>query len=62
MELLTTLTKTIDGRVSTWRFVKTPDGLCSIGGNYKLLQYRSEFSMNKSKAWFLSKGYTEVAA
>ena len=46
-----------DGRISNWRFVKTDEGYCSIGGNYKILQYKSEFSMNKSKDWFVSKGY-----
>ena len=62
MEVLCTLTKSIDGRTSNWRFVKTAEGLCAIGGNYKLVQYRSEYSMNKSKQWFLDKGYTEVTA
>jgi len=58
MQLLFTLSKKMDdGRVSNWRFVKTDDGFCSIGGNYKLLQYKSEFGMNKSKDWFMSKGY-----
>ena len=42
MEVLFTLTKTIDGRVSNWRFVKVDDGYCAIGGNYKLLQYRNQ--------------------
>ena len=62
MEVLATLTKTIDGRVSTWRFCKMAEGLCAIGGNYKLVQYRNEWSMNKSKQWFLDKGYAEVVA
>ena len=62
MEVLFTLTKQIDGRTSNWRFIKTPEGLCSIGGNYKLVQYRSEYAMNKSKQWFLDKGFTLVSA
>jgi len=58
MEVLFTLTRQMDdGRISNWRFVKTDEGYCSIGGNYKILQYKSEFSMNKSKDWFVSKGY-----
>ncbi len=58
MEVLFTLTKNIDGRQSNWRFVKVQEGYCAIGGNYKLVQYRSQSGMEKSKAWFLDKGYT----
>ena len=58
MEVLFTLTRQMDdGRISNWRFVKTDEVYFSIGGNYKILQYKSEFSMNKSKDWFVSKGY-----
>lgn len=58
MTLLFTLTKSMsDGRTSNWRFIQTPDGLCSVGGNYKLLQYRNEAGMTKSRDWFISKGY-----
>jgi len=63
MQVLTTLTKTMEGgRVSTWRFVQLPEGYCSIGGNYKLLQYRSKAAMDKSISWYLSKGYKPVGA
>ncbi len=62
-QVLTTLTKTMeDGRVSTWRFIQTTEGYCSVGGNYKLLQYRDKASMEKSVKWYLSKGYTQVQA
>ena len=50
-----------DGRVSTWRFIQTTEGYCSVGGNYKLLQYRDKASMEKSIKWYLSKGYTQVS-
>ena len=63
MKIIATLTKTMDeGRVSTWRFVQLPEGLCAIGGNYKLLQYRDESAMKRSRAWFESKGYKPVVA
>lgn len=59
----TTLTKTMDdGRVSTWRFIQTSEGYCSVGGNYKLLQYRDKAAMEKSIKWYLSKGYSVVTA
>ena len=58
MEVLFTLTKQIDGRTSNWRFIKVDEGFAAIGGNYKLVQYRSEWAMNKSKTWFMDKGYT----
>ena len=61
MKVITTLSKNIEGRQSTWRFVQMPEGFCAIGGNYKLLQYRDESAMNRSKEWFLSKGYSVVA-
>ena len=62
-QVLSTLTKTMeDGRVSTWRFIQTTEGFCSVGGNYKLLQYRDKASMEKSVKWYLSKGYTQVQA
>jgi hypothetical protein len=61
MELMFTLTKNIDGRTSNWRFVKIDDGFCAIGGNYKLLQYRNKAGLEKSKAWFMEKGYTQVS-
>ena len=57
MEVLFTLTKQIDGRTSNWRFIKVDEGYAAIGGNYKLVQYRSEWAMNKSKTWFMDKGY-----
>ena len=61
--VISTLSKTMDdGRVSTWRFIQTDEGYCSVGGNYKLLQYRSKAAMDKSIAWYVSKGYTPVAA
>lgn len=58
MEVIATLTKKLDDRTSTWRFVKTPEGYCAIGGNYKLVSYRSQAAMEKSKQWFLAKGFT----
>jgi hypothetical protein len=61
METLFTLTKNIDGRTSNWRFVKVDGGYCAIGGNYKLLQYRNEAGLQKSKAWFMEKGYAQVS-
>ena len=61
MEVITTLTKQLDDRTSTWRFVKFPEGYCAIGGNYKLVSYRSEAAMKKSIAWFASKGFTAAA-
>ena len=61
MEVLFTLTKNIDGRTSNWRFVKVDDGYCAIGGNYKLLQYRNQAGLEKSKKWFLEKGYAQVS-
>ena len=58
-----TMSKTMEGgRVSTWRFVQTDEGFCAIGGNYKLLQYRTESAMRKSIEWYASKGYKPVAA
>ena len=61
MEVLFTLTKNIDGRTSNWRFVKVDDGYCAIGGNYKLIQYRNESGMEKSKKWFMEKGFALVS-
>ena len=58
MEIITTLTKQIDDRKSTWRFVKTPEGYCAIGGNYKLVSYRSKSAMDRSIKWFTDKGFT----
>ena len=59
--IISTLSKTMDdGRVSTWRFIQTDEGYCSVGGNYKLLQYRNQAGLEKSKKWFLEKGYTQV--
>ena len=61
--VITTMSKTMDdGRVSTWRFIQTDEGFCSVGGNYKLLQYRTKAAMDKSIAWYASKGYKAVAA
>ena len=60
--IIATMSKTMDdGRVSTWRFIQTDEGYCSVGGNYKLLQYRSKAAMDKSIAWYVSKGYAQVA-
>ena len=60
--VLSTVRKSMDdGRVSTWRFVQTDEGYCAIGGNYKLLQYRTKAAMDKSIAWYCSKGYALVA-
>ena len=39
----------------------TDEGFCSVGGNYKLLQYRTKAAMDKSIAWYASKGYKAVA-
>ena len=61
MQIITTLSKQLDDRVSTWRFVKFPEGYCAIGGNYKIVSYRSEAAMKKSLAWFQSKGFKSVA-
>ena len=61
MTVLHTLTKKLDGdRQSTWRFVEIEGTYCAIGGNYKLVSYRSEAAMKKSIAWFASKGYATV--
>ena len=61
MTIIQTLTKQLEDRKATWRFVQTPDGdYCSIGGNYKIISYRSEAAMKKSIAWFLSKGFTNA--
>ena len=61
--VLQTLTKTMDdGRVSTWRFIQTTEGYCSVGGNYKLHQYSDKAAMEKSIKWYLSKGYSVVTA
>ena len=62
MNIVTTLSKKIDSdSTSTWRFIETPDGYCAIGGNYKLISFRNEYSMKKSIKWFTSKGYKTVA-
>ena len=58
MKVLATLTKQIEDRTSTWRFIETPEGFCAIGGNYKLVSYRNKAAMRKSYAWFKSNGYT----
>ena len=60
MQVLATLTKQIGDRTSTWRFVETPEGFCAIGGNYKLVSYRSKDAMKKSYKWFQSNGYAAV--
>ena len=60
MKVLFTLSKQIDDRTSTWRFIQTDEGFCAIAGNYKLLSYRNKYGMEKSKKWFMSKGYTLV--
>ena len=57
MTIVHTLTKKLDDRTSTWRFVQTPEGYCAIGGNYKLISFRNEAAMKKSIAWFASKGF-----
>lgn len=58
MTIIHTLTKQLEDRTATWRFVQTPDGdYCSIGGNYKIISYRSKAAMTKSYNWFLSKGF-----
>lgn len=62
IDIITTLSKKIDDEsVSTWRFVKTPEGFCALGGNYKLISFRNEFAMKKSIKWFASKGYKAAA-
>ena len=61
MNLVHTLSKKLDGdRKSTWRFVEIEGAYCAIGGNYKLVSYRSKAAMDKSIAWFASKGYATV--
>ena len=60
MTLLFTLTKDVTDRTSNWRFIQTPEGYCAIGGNYKLVSFRSEAAMNKSKNWFMSKGFAII--
>ena len=61
--IITTISKQMEeGRTSTWRFIRTPEGFCAMGGNYKLLPYRDEAAMKKSLKWFESKGYKPVAA
>ena len=53
------LPKNIDGRTSNWRF-ESGRGYCHRG-QLKLLQYLSKSRMEKSKKWFLEKGFTVVA-
>ena len=60
MKVIATLTKQIEDRTSTWRFVETPEGFCAVGGNYKLISYRSKAAMNKSYKWFVGNGYTRA--
>ena len=60
MEVLFTLTKQIEDRKSTWRFIKVDEGYAAIGGNYKLVSYRSKNAMEKSKKWFMDKGFALV--
>ena len=60
MEVLFTLTKQIEDRKSTWRFIKVDEGYAAIGGNYKLVSYRSKNAMEKSKQWFMDKGFALV--
>ena len=61
MKVLFTLSKQMDDdRTSIWRFVQTDEGFWAIAGNYKLLSYRNKFGMDRSKKWFMSKGYTLV--
>ena len=61
MNVVQTLTKQLDDRVATWRFVEVDGQYCAIGGNYKLVSYRSEAAMKRSIAWFNSKGFTAAA-
>ena len=60
MQVLFTLTKQIEDRKSTWRFIKVDEGYAAIGGNYKLVSYRSKGAMEKSKKWFMDKGFALV--
>ena len=60
MNIVHTLSKKLDDRISTWRFVEVEGKFCAIGGNYKLISYRSEAAMKKSIAWFASKGYATI--
>ena len=63
MTHLFTMTKQLpDGRASNWRFIDTPDGLCALGGNKKVLTYRNRVGLDKSVAWFKTKGYSVVPA
>ena len=57
MQVLFTLSKQLEDRKSTWRFIKVDEGYAAVGGNYKLVSYRSESAMQKSKQWFIDKGY-----
>ena len=61
MRVIATLSKDIDGRTSTWRFLDIDGDYCALGGNYKLVQYRTKYGMDKGLKWFLAKGYTKVA-
>ena len=61
MTVLHTLSRQLEGdRKSTWRFVEIEGAYCAIGGNYKLVSFRSKAAMDKSIAWFASKGYATV--
>ena len=60
MNIVHTLSKKLEDRTSIWRFVEVDGKFCAIGGNYKLISYRSEAAMKKSIAWFASKGYATI--
>ena len=61
MNVVTTMTKTNDDQTFTWRFCETPEGFCAVGGNYKLISYRSQAAMDRSIKWFESKGFVIAA-
>ena len=60
MEVLFTLSKQLEDRKSTWRFIKVDEGYAAVGGNYKLVSYRSKAAMQKSYKWFIGNGYARA--
>jgi hypothetical protein len=60
MTIISTMTRKDADKTFTWRFVQTPEGYCAIGGNYKLVSYRSLSAMQKSMDWFATKGFALI--